>query len=103
MSAGYDILGGDFDLSTEFEQDVPPYLPNARPPTYTSNYQPCSSPHIVDSPLQHPPHERHLRPVGAELSSGAGPEDAGKFPSSALMSPQNVDNSFGIPSRDIGV
>jgi hypothetical protein len=102
-AADYDLLEGHFDLSTEFEQEAPPYLPNARPPTYTSNYYPCLSPHVMDSPSQYAPHEHHLSAVGGELSPGAGPDDASKFPSSALLSPQNADNSLGIPSRVIGV
>jgi hypothetical protein len=92
-AADYDLLGGQLDLSTQFDQEAPPYLPKAPPPTYTSECPPCFSPHIMDSPSQCVSHEQRLRTTGGELSPAVGPDDASKLHSSALMSPQNADGS----------
>ena len=91
-AAGYDLQRGQFDLSPEFEQEAPPYLPKAPPPTYSSTYRPCFSPLAMDPPSQYVPHDHHLPTPGGRLSPGAGPRDTSKLPSSsALLSPQNAD------------
>ncbi|KAI0001077.1 hypothetical protein BJV77DRAFT_259315 [Russula vinacea] len=74
-AAGYDLQRGQFDLSPEFEQEAPPYLPKAPPPTYSSTYRPCFSPLAMDPPSQYVPHDHHLPTPGGELSPGAGPRD----------------------------
>ncbi|KAF8483642.1 hypothetical protein DFH94DRAFT_723176 [Russula ochroleuca] len=75
-AAGYDLQGGQFDLSHEFEQEAPPYLPKAPPPTYSSTFRPCFPPLAMDPPSQHVPHDHHLPTSGGGLSPGAGPRDA---------------------------
>jgi len=94
-AAAYDLLGGHF----EFEQEAPPYLPNAPPPIYKPKSvcpqtRPCFPPTpLMDWPSQCAPHD--LSAVGGGLSPGAGRDDASKFPSSmflssALLSPQTL-------------
>ncbi|KAI0254412.1 hypothetical protein BJV78DRAFT_1152183 [Lactifluus subvellereus] len=57
--ADYDLLGGHFDLTSEFKPGPPPYLPEPLLPGYK---------------LKH--HMPHLRAFDSELPHSAGPEDA---------------------------
>jgi hypothetical protein len=108
-AAAYDLLGGHF----EFEQEAPPYLPNAPPPIYKPKSV-CRTVAPVSPPLMHwpsqcAPHDHHLSAVGGGgLSPGAGPDGASKFPfpqskfPSALLSLQTL-MSLGRLYRVIGV
>jgi len=58
---GYDLLDGDFDLSSDIKQEAPPYVPTA-PPTYKLK--------------AHVPRALRLRPIDDEHSPGIGPNDA---------------------------
>jgi hypothetical protein len=80
-AAAYDLLGGHF----EFEQETPPYLPNAPPPIYKPKsvcrtVAPVFSPLMDYWPSQCAPHDHHLSAVGGVRPPGPGPDDASKFP-----------------------
>ena len=101
-AAAYDLLGGHI----EFEQEAPPYLPNAPPPIYKPKsvrrtVAPVFSP-LMDWSSQCVPHDHHhMSAVGGVRSPGAGPDDASKFPLIKVpplrhLSPQTL-MSHGVP------
>jgi len=57
----YDLLDGDFDLSSDIKQEAPPYVPTA-PPTYKLR--------------AHVPRGLRMRPIDDRHSPSIGPNDA---------------------------
>jgi len=97
----YDLLAGDFDLSSDIKQEAPPYVPTA-PPTYKLkavrkpkhlSIAPPFLTLIMVSP-QHVPRGLRLHPIDDHHSPGIGPNDASKFLSSAPMSPRTLTPSY---------
>ena len=93
-AAAYDVLGGHF----EFEQEAPPYLPNAPPPIYKPKSVSVCSPNC--RPCLSPTHS-WIGPHSAFHMTTTCPQSAGSplvpartmpvsFPSSALLSPQTL-------------
>ncbi|KAH9965388.1 hypothetical protein BC827DRAFT_853433 [Russula dissimulans] len=79
----YDLLDGDFDLSSDLKQEAPPYVPTA-PPTYKLravrklrhlSLAPSIFTLIMVSP-QHVPRGLRLRPIDDRHSPSIGPNDA---------------------------